>query len=76
MLHRCLANKRFQIHCDNRVVVDILRYGRGRDAVLATCARNDWLLTEIFNIFLMWVFHHTTKLPDYGIFVVRFQKFA
>ena len=31
-------------------VVEVLRSGRARDPILATCARNIWLLTAIFNI--------------------------
>ena len=46
------ANKCIQIHCDTRPVADILRYGRARDAILATCTRNVWLLTTIYNISL------------------------
>ena len=33
---QCWANKRIQIYCDKRAVVDILRYGKARDAILAT----------------------------------------
>ena len=41
------------IKCDNKAVVEVLRSGRARDPILATCARNIWLLTSIFNIQLM-----------------------
>ena len=41
------------IKCDNMAVVEVLRSGRARDPILATCARNIWLLTAIFNIQLM-----------------------
>ena len=44
------ANKRVEICCDNRAVVDVLSSGKARDAVLATCARNVWLLSAIYNI--------------------------
>ena len=47
------ANKRIQIFCDNRAVVDTLNSGRARDDILATCARNIWLLTAMFNITLV-----------------------
>ena len=49
---QCLANKCIQIYCDNKAVVDVLRYGRTRDVIIATCARNAWLLTAIYNISL------------------------
>ena len=52
---QCWANKRIKIHCDNKAVVDILTYGRARDSVMATCARNIWLLTALYNISLMVV---------------------
>ena len=48
---QCWANKRIKIHCD-KAVVDILTYGRARDAIMATCARNIWLLTALYNISL------------------------
>ena len=44
------ANKRIEIRCDNRAVVDVLSFGRARDLVLATCARNVWLLSVLYNI--------------------------
>ena len=34
-------------------VVKVLRYGGARDGILATCARNIWLLTSLFNIQLV-----------------------
>ena len=49
---QCWANKRIQIYCNNQAVVDVLRYSRARDAMLATCARNVWLLIAICNISL------------------------
>ena len=52
---QCWANKRIKIHCDNKAVVDILTYGRARDALIATCARNIWLLTALYNISLLVV---------------------
>ena len=42
-----------EIKCDNMPVVEVLRSGRARDPILATCARNIWLLTSIFNIQLI-----------------------
>ena len=43
-------DRRFRIYCDKRAVVDTLTSGRARDTVLATCARNIWLLAAMFNI--------------------------
>ena len=43
-------NQAIDIKCDNMAVVEVLRSGRARDPILATCARNIWLLTAIFNI--------------------------
>ena len=45
-------NKAIDIKCDNMAVVEVLTSGRVRDPILATCARNIWLLTAIFNIHL------------------------
>ena len=52
---QCWANKGIKIHCDNKAVVDILTYGRARDATMATCARNIWLLTAMYNTSVMVV---------------------
>ena len=54
-LLRCgaTANRRLQIFCDNKAVVDTLIFGRAKDSVLATCARNVCLLTAHYNIALM-----------------------
>ena len=52
---QCWANKRIKIHCDNKAVVDILTYGRAKYALMATCARNIWLLTALYNISLLMV---------------------
>ena len=46
-------DKIIEIKCDNMAVVDVLRSGKARDAVLATSARNVWLLTSLFNINLI-----------------------
>ena len=45
-------NKAIDIKCDNMALVEVLTSGRARDPILATCARNIWLLTAIFNIHL------------------------
>ena len=43
-------NKKIQINCDNLAVVEVLTSGKTKDEFLATCARNVWLITSIFNI--------------------------
>ena len=45
-------DKIIEIKCDNMAVVDVLRSDKARNAILATCARNVWLLTSLFNIHL------------------------
>ena len=44
------TNSKIQIHCDNMAVVQVLNTGKTRDPVLATCARNLWLLAATYNI--------------------------
>ena len=44
------ANKSIQIMCDNMAVVEVLTCGRARDSIMATCARNVWLLAAMFNV--------------------------
>ena len=44
------TNRKIQIHCDNMAVVQVLNTGKTRDPVLATCARNLWLLAATYNI--------------------------
>ena len=43
-------NKRIHVFCDNIAVVQVLNTGKARDSILATCARNVWLIAAIFNI--------------------------
>ena len=43
------ANKSIEIMCDNMAVVEVLSSGRARDSIMATCARNVWLLAAMFN---------------------------
>ena len=43
------SNKRIKIWCDNLVVVEVLNSGRSRDDTLATCTRNIWLLSVIYD---------------------------
>ena len=38
-----------EINCDYRAVVDVLSFGRARDPVLSTCARNVWL-SAMYNV--------------------------
>ena len=44
------ANKSIEIMCDNMAVVEVLSSGRARDSIMATCARNVWLLAAMFNV--------------------------
>ena len=44
------ANKKLRIKCDNMAVVEVLLSDKTKDNVLATCARNIWMLTALFNI--------------------------
>ena len=48
----CWENKNISIRCDNLSVVEILNTGKARDPILATCTRNVWLLTAVYNIHL------------------------
>ena len=49
----CWTNKCIRIFCDNLAVVEVLTFGKAKDAILATCAHNIWLLTAIFNVNLL-----------------------
>ena len=42
-----------EIKCDNMAAVEVIRTGRARDSYLASCARNIWLLTAMYNIRLI-----------------------
>ena len=42
-----------EVKCDNMAVVEVLNTGRARDLMLATSARNIWLLTSMYNIELV-----------------------
>ena len=46
----CWSNMPIEIKCDNLAVVQVLQEGRARDPLLATIARNIWMLTSVFNI--------------------------
>ena len=47
------SSKCVTIYCDNLAVVEVLTFGRAKDAILATCAHNIWLLTAINNLNLV-----------------------
>ena len=49
----CWSNKCIHIFCDNLADVEVLTFGRAKDAILAACARNIWLLTAIYNVNLV-----------------------
>ena len=44
------SNQKIQIFCDNMAVVEVLTTGKTRDVILATCARNLWLIAALYNI--------------------------
>ena len=44
------SNKKIRIYSDNMAVVQVLTTGKARDQMLATCARNIWLIAAINNI--------------------------
>ena len=44
------SNKKLHIKCDNMAVVEVLTSGKTKDSILATCVRNVWLLSAMFNI--------------------------
>ena len=46
------TNCKVRIQCDNVAVVEVLASGKTKDKVLATCARNIWLLSSLYNITL------------------------
>ena len=48
-------DKKITLYCDNMAVVEVITSGKTKDSFLATCARNIWLITAIFNIQLQVV---------------------
>ena len=50
---RMWDNQRVYIRCDNLAVMEVLNSGRARDKILATSARNVWMLTALSNISLV-----------------------
>ena len=51
--------KKLRIKCDNMAVVGVLTFGKTKDSILATCARNVWLLSAMFNISI-----HIEHIPE------------
>ena len=47
------ANHKVHICCDNLAVLKVLYSGKARDSILATNARNVWMLTALYNISLV-----------------------
>ena len=43
-------DKKVRVKCDNMAVVEVLTSGKTKDARLAACAHNIWLLSALFNI--------------------------
>ena len=60
------SNKCIEIKCENLAVVSVLQEGKARDPLLATLARNIWLLTSIYNIQLKvsHIFGKDNKIAD------------
>ena len=44
------SNRRIRIYSDNMAVIQVLTTGKARDRMLATCARNLWLIAALNNI--------------------------
>ena len=44
---------RIEIKCDNLAVMQVLQEGKARDPLLATIAKNIWMLTCLFNIYFL-----------------------
>ena len=49
----CWSKQCVEILCDNLPVVEVIKTGKARYQTLATCARNIWLLSAIYNIELI-----------------------
>ena len=54
--------KKIQIFCDNMAVVEVLTTSKTRDAILATCSRNLWLIAALFNI--DFIFSHIPGIQN------------
>ena len=48
-------DEKIKLSCDNLAIVEVINSDKTRDSFLATCARNIWLLTAMFNIQLIMV---------------------
>ena len=66
------ANSKVRIKCDNRAVVEVLLSGKTKDVMLATCARNIWMLTALFNISIH-IEHISGKQNIIADFLSRFK---
>ena len=49
------AQKKVLVKCDNQAVVSVLRHSRTKDAFLAACARNIWLLAAWYDLEMNYV---------------------
>ena len=49
--------------CDNMALVEVLTCGRARDSIMASCARNVWLLAAMFNVNI--IASHIKGLDNY-----------
>ena len=58
-----VADKYVEIYCDNLAVVQVLHNGRTKDNILATCARNIWLIMAMYNIHVL-VSHIPGKINE------------
>ena len=45
-------DKIFRIKCDNMAVEEVITSAKTKDATLGACARNIWMLSPLFNIFI------------------------
>ena len=55
-------NKKVQIFCNNLAVVEVLTKDKARDAMLATCSRNIWLLSYLYNV--QFTFSHIAAVKN------------
>ena len=55
-------NQKIQIFCDNLAVVDVLSKGKAKDTMLATCARNIWLISSLYNV--QFTFSHIAGIKN------------
>ena len=70
------ADKKVKIFSDNLAGVEVLKSGKTKDPLLATCARNIWLITAIWNIEII-VVHvpgRNNHIADYPLFWILHQN--